>query len=142
MMGMRDLMELNAAVLTLAQEAGGEPRSGKIAVAYVLMVNRPKAFGKSVFDTIFKPSQFSCWNTDSPTRMNLDQVDDGLWAECLRCVLAAKYELEPDPTKGAAFYMNKDVVMASAGKLPSWWDIDCDPASEITIGRHAFRRKR
>ena len=137
---MRQLVDLIIATLTVIMEAAGEPRRGKLAVAYVLM-NRVKA-GRSMTDVILDPWDFSCWNTDSPTRMNLDKADDALFAECLSCVLAATHGLEPDPTNGAYFYMNKAVVMATAGKLPAWWDIDGAWESEITLGRHSFRKKK
>lgn len=135
---MKQLIDLIIATITIAMEAGGEPRRGKLAVAYVLQ-NRVKA-GRSMTDVVFDPWDFSCWNTGSPTRMNIDKIDNDLWAECLSCALAAVHGLEPDPTNGSYFYMNKDVVMAAAGKLPGWWDIDGIPESEIRIGAHSFRR--
>ena len=128
------------ALITVAMEAQGEPRQGKLAVAWVLW-NRVRA-GHSMTDVVYAPWQFSAWNTDSPTRMNIDNIDNSLWAECLACVLAAMYGLEPDPTKGATFYLNKDAVLAVAGKLPGWWDSDTIHDSEITIGRHSFRKKK
>ena len=137
---MRQLVEMIIAALTVAMEAGGEPRKGKLGVAYTLNT-RVKA-GRSMTDVILDPWDFSCWNTDSPTRMNLDKIDDDLWAECLSCVLAATHGLEPDPTNGAYFYMNKAVVMATTGKLPGWWDSDAVADSEITIGNHSFRRHK
>jgi hypothetical protein len=134
------MFDITIAVLTVLMEAGGEPRRGKLGVAYVL-VNRMHA-GRSMTDVILDPWDFSCWNTDSPTRMNLDKADDALYAECLSCVLAAMFGLETDPTSGAYFYMNKDVVIATAGKLPAWWDSDTIHDSEITIGHHSFRGKK
>jgi hypothetical protein len=129
---MKQLIDITIATLTVVMEAQGEPRTGKLAVAYVL-ANRVKA-GRSMTDVILDPWDFSCWNTDSPTRMNIDKVDDAIYAECMRAVL--------DPTNGAVFYLNKAVVMKAAGKLPDWWDIDGHAASEITIGAHSFRRHK
>lgn len=137
---MIQLFNILIAVLTVAMEAGGEPRGGKLAVAYVLF-NRTKG-GKSLSDVILQPQHFSCWDTSSPTRMNIDTTPDGVYWECLGAVLAAMQKLEPDPTGGAVFYLNKATVLASAGKLPAWWDIDGDPANEVTIGAHSFRRHR
>lgn len=137
---MKSSVDTVIAALTVAMEAGGEPRKGKLAVAYVL-ANRVKA-GRSMTDVVMDPYDFSCWSTDSPTRMNLDKVDDRLLAECMVCAFTAMYGLEPDPTGGAYFYMNKTTVMHLAGKLPAWWDIDGLPSSEITIGAHSFRRHR
>src|SRR5262245_12661068 len=127
--------------LTVAMEAGGEIYQGKLAVAYVIR-NRAIEMGKSYSDVVLHPYQFSCWNTESRTRLNLDQIGDRIMADCLRASLSAAYLLEPDPTNGAYFYLNPDVVLANAGKLPEWWDIDGIAESEIKIGRHLFRRKR
>ena len=138
---MNQLIQLLTMALTVAQEAGGEPYQGKLAVAYVIR-NRAKRSGQSYTDVCLKPWQFSCWNTDSPTRGALDVLGDTVFAECLKATLAAAYLLEPDPTDGAIFYLNPDTVMATAGKLPDWWDIDGDPASQKAISRHLFRRHR
>lgn len=138
---MKQLIDLLIASVTVAMEAGGEPRAGKLAVAYVL-ANRVRSGNRSMTDVMLQPQQFSCWNTDSPTRLNLDQATDQQWATCFGCALAAMFGLEPDPTGGAVFYLNKKVVLASAGKLPNWWEIDGSPESEVIIGNHAFRRHR
>jgi hypothetical protein len=128
---MLEVVNLIIATLTVAMEAGGEPRKGKLAVAWVLQ-NRVHA-GISMTDVILKPWQFSAWNTDSPTRLNIDQLDADLLAECMSCVLAATHRLEPDPTNGAYFYLNKQVVIHANGALPDWWNIDGIAASEITL---------
>ena len=140
---MIDFFQLNIGLATIAMEAGGEPYRGKLAVAHVI-VNRAKWKQKSLSDICFAPWQFSCWNTDSPTRMNLDDLSssDTVFAECLRAVLGAVTGTEPDPTGGAVFYLNKTAVLKTTGKLPNWWDIDGDPASEVSIGAHSFRRRR
>ncbi len=98
---MIELFNLCIATLTVAMEAQGEPRKGKLAVAYVL-VNRTKA-GASMTDVIFKPQQFSCWDPNSPTRMNIDTTPENIFAECLGAVLTATHRLDPDPTNGAVF---------------------------------------
>jgi N-acetylmuramoyl-L-alanine amidase len=127
--------------LTVAQEAIGESYQGKLAVAYVIR-NRAMRSGKSYTDVVLKPYQFSCWNTDSPTRMMLDTLSEKGFAECICASLNAAYQIVPDPTNGAIFYLNPLTVLGSAGKLPDWWSIDGDPTSEIKIGRHLFRRHR
>jgi hypothetical protein len=72
--------------------------------------------------------------------MNIDNAADGLLAECWKAAIDAYYYLETDPTDGATYYLNPETVMAVSGKLPDWWDIDADPATERVIGRHAFRK--
>lgn len=133
-------IDIAVATMTVLMESAAEPRKGKLAVAYVLC-NRVKA-GRSMTDVIMDPWDFSCWNTDSPTRMNMDKATEKSWAECMSVVLAAMYELEPDPTGGAYFYLNKAVVMNARGKLPDWWFSDAEAATEVTIALHSFRRKK
>ena len=135
------LLNLMVMAATIAQEAGGEPYSGKLAVGFVITA-RTKKRGKSILDVIFQRDQFSCWRDDSPTKMNLDQLTEKAFAECVMAAMAAMNETDPDPTGGAEFYLNPEVVRRQTNKLPAWWDIDGDPASEVTIGNHAFRRKR
>lgn len=134
-------VQITITALTVAQEAGAESYEGKLAVAYVIR-NRADKAGCSFTDVCLKPWQFSCWNNDSPTRMNIDNIPDKVMAECTKATIAAMYLLEPDPTNGAVFYLNPDTVIATAGKLPDWWAIDGEPTSTVNIGRHLFRAKR
>jgi hypothetical protein len=123
-------------------EAGGEPYQGKLAVAWVLQNRRTKR-SRSLLDVCLDPYDFSAWNTDSPTRMNLDQLSDGQFAECLKAAIGACFGLEGDPTSGAEFYMNIPVVRAANnGNLPGWWTTDTAFNSEVTIGHHTFRRRK
>lgn len=138
---MIQLVQLYLVALTIAMEAGGEPYSGKLAVAWVIQ-NRRTKYSRSLIDVVMDPYDFSAWNTTSGTRMNLDQITDAQFAECLKAALGACFGMEADPTKGAVFYMNVAVVLQTTGTLPGWWDIDADPASEIKIGAHTFRRHR
>lgn len=136
-----DFFQLMVGVATVAMEAGAEVYKGKLAVACTL-VNRMKRKKQSLSDICFAPWQFSAWNTDSPTRANLDMLPEATFAECLKAMTAALYALEPDPTGGAVFYLNKATVIKTAGQLPGWWGIDGDPDSEVVIDRHSFRRHR
>jgi len=120
-------------VWTVVQEASGEPFEGQLAVAYAIL-NR----GGSVTDTIFRSYQFSSWNTDSPTRMNLDIISNSALMECYKASVAAYFKLIPDPSKGATHYLNEEVTRKMrGGTLPSWFD-----ESKVTarIGRHTFLR--
>ena len=139
---MIQLVQLYLVALTVAMEAGAEPYLGKLAVAWVIQ-NRRTKFSRSLFDVILDPKDFSAWNTESPTRMNLDQITDSQFAECLKAALGACFGMEADPTQGAVFYMNVDVVKkANAGQLPGWWSVDGEFNSEVKIGHHTFRRHK
>jgi spore germination cell wall hydrolase CwlJ-like protein len=129
MMDFRD--EIYFLVLTVIMEAGGEPFDGKVGVGYTIM-NR----GGSVTDTVFRAYQFSAWNTDSPTRMNLDIIPDIILMESYKAAVAAYFKLLPDPTNGATHYLNEEVTKKiRGGTLPGWFD-----ESKVTarIGKHTF----
>lgn len=139
---MIQLVQLYLVALTVSMEAGAEPYLGKLAVAWVIQ-NRRTKYSRSLLDVVMDPYDFSCWNTDSPTRANLDKLTDAQFAECLKAALAACFGMEGDPTGGAVFYMNVDVVKKQRGGiLPDWWNIDGDFNSEVKIGAHTFRRHK
>jgi len=131
---MRHLDQLLITAITVAMEAGGEPYQGKLAVAYVIC-NRSDKQNKSLTDVCLQPYQFSCWNTESPTRQNVDDIPDRTMAESLKATFDAYYKLVPDPTNGAVYYLNP----AALDKLPTWWHTDTDPDSQVVIGNHVFR---
>lgn len=108
------------AALTVAMEAQNQPRAGKLAVAYGIC-NRARKDRQSLTDVIFRKFQFSCWNTDSPTRMNLDDLQDVILEECMDVLTAAYHLTETDPTKGATHYLNEELTKKiRGGTLPSW----------------------
>ena len=121
---------------TIWQEAGGEPYQGKLAVAYVVM-NRLKVAKSTICREIMKPWQFSCWNTDSVTRLRLPDAMSPDWEECSRAAMAAVDGTEQDPTNGADHYLNEATVLRVAGKLPSWYNPKLVTAR---IGHHTFLR--
>ena len=119
---------------TVFMEASGEPYQGKLGVAYVI-VNRCKQARppKSVQDVVFRSYQFSCWNTDSPTRMNLDEYGSATWFDSVKASAAAYFELSDDPTYGATMYLNPAVAS------PAWdWS---KLEQTATIGNHVFYRE-
>lgn len=130
------ISELQFLCATVYQEAAGESYDGKLAVAYVIM-NRSRYRKQSITDVCLAPFQFSCWNTDSPTRSRLDKLNVDAWMECEEAVDAAYHATEPDPTKGADAYLNIDTVIRVSGKLPSWYQADLVTAR---IGAHTFLR--
>ena len=121
----------------IKQEAEGEPFEGKVAVSFVV-VNRARKYRRSIKDVILDPYDFSCWNTNSLTRMRIDDISSSMWYDCQKAAAASLYELSKDPTSGAVYYINPKI----SNPPPSWWNTDTDPTSEVKIGKHVFRRKK
>ena len=117
--------------LTVSMEAGGESYEGKLGVAYAI-VNR----GQPIIDTVLRSYQFSAWNTDSPTRMQINETP--LWAmrDCYKAACAAYFRLTKDPTAGATHYLNEEITRKMrGGALPRWYD---EAKVTARIGRHTF----
>jgi spore germination cell wall hydrolase CwlJ-like protein len=108
-------------------EARGEPRNGKIAVAYSA-VNR--AVKKSVCDVVLAPMQYSIFNNNPALRAaakspyieprQKNTIDNESWARSVdvaQMVLAGKVA---DPTDGATHYIADQVMRAKGYKYPRW----------------------
>lgn len=133
MMDFRD--EILFLAYTIGQEAGWEPYEGKLGVAYVIM-NRAENAKVSVSDTVFKSLQFSCWNADSPTRMNIDVIPIDVLRESYKGACAAYFHLEEDLTHGSTHYLNEEMTRKlRGGSLPGWFD---ESKVTVRIGRHTF----
>ena len=132
------LDELTVLALTVKQEAEAEPWDGKLAVAWVI-VNRARKANTSIHDVVFKPYQFSCWNTDSPTRARLDAVDATLWYGCVRAAAGALLTLAPDPTDGATFYFADSIAPPAWARAPGALTLD-ETRVTARIGHHIFMK--
>jgi hypothetical protein len=129
MMDFRD--ELYFLAVTVAMEAGGEAYDGKQGVAFAI-VNRPG----SITDIVLKAYQFSAWNTDSNTRMNIDTIPDAVYKECYKAAVGAYFKIVEDLTKGATHYLNEELTkQLRGGTLPGWFSED---KVTIRIGKHTF----
>lgn len=120
---------------TVWMEASGEPRDGMVAVAHVLLNRlRAKRWGRTPGEVCLAAFQFSCWNTDSPTRPSLARVDEAskTWIDATNAVERARTGVDPDPTLGALHYYNP------AWAHPAWDQAKTLP--RVTIGRHVFVR--
>lgn len=119
---------------TIYGEARGESRSGKIAVANVVM-NRIKFHNQagykvvrghrlaSVAETCLKPFQFSCWLDNDVNKKIIEAVgtEDGVYRECLDIANDAVRQRLVDVTRGATHYYNPKVCKCPAfaeGKEP------------------------
>ncbi len=128
---------------TIYGEARGENRSGKIAVANVVM-NRIK-FRKqagykivnghrllSVAETCLKPFQFSCWLDSDANKKVIETVgaDNAVYRECLAIASDAVRQRLVDVTYGATHYYNPQGCSCPSfakGKTPC-----------VIIGNHYF----
>lgn len=109
--------EIHWIALTVLQEAANQSFSGKLAVAFVI-VNRAKKNKISCIDTVLQSYQFSCWNSDSPTKkMIANAENNSAWFECHQAASAAFYDLLKDPSNGATHYLNPRRVP----KFPAWY---------------------
>lgn len=146
-------MELYAATVLL--EAGGEPDPGKLGVAWVIR-NRMTRTRGDVHAVVLGPDRraagdgqpweaFSCFNDDAVglRQAHLRAPDPAVWERCWWAASAAYWQLLPDPTQGATFYLNVPLTRqirrrhGSATDLPSWYD----PARVTAeIGKHTFLR--
>jgi spore germination cell wall hydrolase CwlJ-like protein len=136
--------EITLLALTVWGEARGESHIGKLAVAYVIK-NRMRRRNVGVSRVVLSPWQFSFWNTEDPSRSRISEIDpeSDVWQDCFKAATSAYLADEPDPTKGAEFYMNVDTVKRQrGGTLPKWWNVDATPDGEVVIDRHTFRRRR
>jgi N-acetylmuramoyl-L-alanine amidase len=70
--------------LTIWLEAGGEGLSGRVAVAQVIQ-ERARLEGRAMWRVCLTESQFSCWNTRTPSEYrNAMPVTDKSFRSCLR----------------------------------------------------------
>jgi spore germination cell wall hydrolase CwlJ-like protein len=143
--------------VTVYLEASGEPWLGKLAVAYN-PCNRAEKNNWTIHRAILgadeiayndgKPCEiYSCWNDNERelTKKRIENIQYNLfvWSACWNSAEAAYNKSEPDPSNGAYFYLNEEVTrQLQGGNLPGWWYSDTDPASEVKIGRHTFRRRK
>lgn len=131
----RILSEDSLAIMTIAQEALGEPYEGKVAVAEVIRNRMDKKYSSdgTVAGTVLRAWQFSGWNTDSVGRVRMTKLDDTdpKVADCARAWHAAKAGSQT--VHGAVLYMNKKLV----AKDPDW--ASPENADHVgTVGQHDF----
>lgn len=108
-------------------EAEGEPEEGQSAVAHVVLnrVAEPSWWGSTVAQVALWPWQFSCfWSDHGSRRAAIDAEVRRPTAQIARAIARAD-----DPTGGATYYWNPDVVD------PGW---SRRVTIVATIGRHVF----
>ena len=132
---MRLISEDALAVVTIMQEAAGEPYVGKVAVAEVIRNRMQMKYSSdgTVAGTVLRAKQFSGWNTADPGRIRNIRADDddAVVRECMRAWEEAKHG--SDTVANAVLYYNKKLVPDT----PEW----ALPESAIhvaTVGQHDF----
>jgi len=121
-------------------EARGEPKKGKIAVAWVVRNRWIKGgwFGKTLKEVILKPYQFSCFLKGDPNRKKLlnpllyDSFD--IWAECYDIAEKVNLGELEDPTNGATHYHSRYMR-----RYPRWIK---NMIKTCEIGNHIFYREK
>lgn len=127
------------AVATIWQEARGESEAGKLAVAEVIRdrtLRRYQSDG-TLIDTLFRPYQFSGWNTDDPSRVRTLKMFTNpdilkTFQSVIDCAVAWNRAVteETRTAKGALLYH-----AASMKKYPGWARRTTEVAR---IGGHIF----
>jgi spore germination cell wall hydrolase CwlJ-like protein len=136
--------ELDTMARTIAGEARGEPLSGQIAVAWVIL-NRardpgPDWWGDSITAVCHKPQQFSCWNPRDPNapRIAALTLDDNVFLKAMAAALLAITREAEDPTGGATHYCTIAPPSAHVVWPPRW---AATMRHTIDIGSHRFYKE-
>jgi spore germination cell wall hydrolase CwlJ-like protein len=107
-------------IRTIAFEAGGESNEGKAAVAYVIL-NRVKSggWGDSIKDVVTRPWQFEPWMKRREEMEKLSR-DDPRYQHAAQIADAVLTGQMADPTAGATYFLNSNLVERRGGSLPEW----------------------
>lgn len=143
---MRLISEEALAVVTIMQEAEGEPYLGKLAVAEVIRnrMNKLYASDGTVAGTVLRAKQFSGWNATS-TKTDLHNLfrirsvkidsDDPIVKDCIRAWNEAR--AGSNTVYGAVLYYSPSALRAMGIADPDW--ALPDSADEVaSVGKHRF----
>ena len=128
---MRLVSDDDLGIITVFQEAEGEPYEGKVAVAEVILRRTERKYMSdgTIAGTVLRRYQFSGFNTESPNRVRSFKVDteDQNVSDCARAWSEAKAgsNLVPD----CLHYLNPKLCEPS-------WVIGATVVK--TIGNHKF----
>jgi len=126
-------------VITIMQEAQGEPFSTKVAVAEVILRRTARKYMSdgTVAGTVLWPMQFSGWNAHDATPSYRERIEcakimeeDPIVQECIRAW--HKAEDGSDTTKGALLYYNPSICNPS-------WAKNC--VETAVIDHHRYMRE-
>lgn len=146
---MRLVSDRALAIMTIWQEARGEPWDGMIAVGNVIrhrMATRYQSDG-TVVGTVCRRWQFSGWNWHDPNFLASLRLDDDD-ALVTKIEAAWDHSGERDVVPGAVHFLNVPVVLHQSAILPEWATsahnrFMVDPALLVAeIGNHTFLRAK
>jgi hypothetical protein len=121
-------------IRTIVFEASGEPEEGKAAVAHVIL-NRKRSgkWGDNIKEVVTQPWQFEPWMTRRGEMKSLS-TDSPRYRRAARIADAVLTGQRPDPTAGATYFLNPEIVRERrGGSLPAWAQGEGQP-----IGSHTF----
>jgi cell wall hydrolase len=123
-----------AMAATLWGEARGEPREGKVAVAWVIRnrAAQPGWWGTSIAGVCTAKAQFTCWWDAQSERVRTVDESDARFADCLDIARSVIGGEVIDPTRGADHYY------ADSMPSPPKWALGRTPIA--VIGHHRFFR--
>lgn len=127
--------ERDLVVRTVLGEAADQPPEGQAAVAHVIM-NRLKSgkFGDNLKRVILQPNAFEPWSTRAGELVSIPRNGEPYQAVAQLVDAVEKGDV-PDPTKGATYFMNEDIVKKrNAGRVPQAWA----QGPGLKIGDHTF----
>ena len=121
-------------IITVLQEAEGEPYEGKVAVAEVILRRTKRKYFSdgTVTGTCLRRLQFSGWNSDAANRIRTVKADtdDQMVHDCIRAWADA--EAGSNLSKDAMHYFNPQLCS------PVW----AESAKVVArIGNHTFVRE-
>ena len=128
---LQDYAEITFMALCIWREARGESMVGKAAVAHSIMnrVRRPKWWGRTVMEVLFKKWQYSSLTDPNDPQLTKWPANDALWRECMTIAHDVYYGLMDNPSPSSDSY--HDVSIPS----PKW----ATPEMFVTqIGRLKF----
>jgi spore germination cell wall hydrolase CwlJ-like protein len=139
---MRLITEEALAIVTILQEAEGEPYAGKLAVAEIIRnrMNKNYASDGTVSGTVLRAKQFSGWNAVGPKddphnffriRSARADSDGAIVKDCIRAWNEAR--AGSNTVHGAVLYYNPSIVK----ETPEW--AKPEHADEVAVvGQHHF----
>lgn len=132
---MRLVSEEALAVITIMQEASGEPYLGKLAVAEVIRnrMLRKYASDGTVSGTVLRPLQFSGWNAKDPGRIRSIRADsdDSVVKDCVRAWNEAR--AGSNTVHQAVLYYNPSIITE-----PPDWAMPDSAVEVAVVGQHHF----
>jgi spore germination cell wall hydrolase CwlJ-like protein len=122
------------AIITIWQEAQGEPFEGKVAVAEVIRRRTDRKYSSdgTIQDTVLRKWQFSAWSDKSCYDLMVKSLklndDDPIVKQCIQ---AWNVSADTNHSKSAVLYCN----LAAVAKRPVWAR---DDKCVAVIGNHSF----